>query len=416
MIIDEFQDMKFSVYDVASKKHFQKIKAKGLTDQGATNLTATYNRLAQSRDAPMLVCGSAVTMVFRTVMGGPLGGRFDFIYLKPLSIPDGATLLRNVLKFYAPDHTIKPELALHASARTGGHPYYLYCLATSKYEDKHFANRDDIERLIRYEIEKGKIYGFWQTHFENNRKYINEDDDLLLGRKIIYYFTQYNDRPVDIKSISSKIGAPLEAVERKIEKLYEADLVYRTEAKYFGFNDICLMRFIKFVYEQELTVVDRVDLSQRGLLNTLKGKFLEMVVQVTMMKFNHEVLPGVWFGAAGEVEVPLFRVVNTKTVKGAKTPAYQIDLIGKESGRERVWLCECKYTLTKMGIGRVEKLERAADALRREHEEDGREAPEIQLWIVSTGGFTKDVLEIVSSREDLYASDNDGINRIFREF
>jgi hypothetical protein len=28
--------------------------------------------------APMLASGSAVTMVFRTVMGGPLGGRFGF--------------------------------------------------------------------------------------------------------------------------------------------------------------------------------------------------------------------------------------------------------------------------------------------------------------------------------------------------
>ncbi|MCP4689009.1 MAG: hypothetical protein GY859_13225, partial [Desulfobacterales bacterium] len=81
-----------------------------------------------------------------------------------------------------------------------------------------------------------------------------------------------------------------------------------------------------------------------------------------------------------------------------------------------MWLCECKYTQTKMGIGRVEKLERAADVFRREEEEYGRETPEIQLWIVSTGGFTKEVLERVASREDLFASDHDGINRIFREF
>ncbi|KPA16805.1 hypothetical protein MHK_002991 [Candidatus Magnetomorum sp. HK-1] len=45
---------------------------------------------------------------------------------------------------------------------------------------------------------------------------------------------------------------PKKTVETKIEKLYLADLVYRSAAKYYTFNDICLMRFIKFVYEQDL--------------------------------------------------------------------------------------------------------------------------------------------------------------------
>ncbi|MCP4694287.1 MAG: hypothetical protein GY859_40005, partial [Desulfobacterales bacterium] len=262
-------------------------------------------------------------------MGGPLGGRFGFKYLKPLSIPDGAALLHNVVNMYAADHTVSPELAIYASGQTGGHPYYLYCLAVSDTEGKNFENQHAIDRLIQYEIEHGKIRGFWQTHFQNNRKYINADDDLELGKKIIYYFTQYNDQSVDIKAIAAKIGAPAHAVEKKIEKLYEADLVDKIGPKFYAFNDICLMRFIKFVYEQDIAEgrgdvdrdFERVDLSQRNLFNTLKGKFLEMVVQVTMMKFNHETLPGAWFRAAGEIEVPLFQVVNTKTVKGAKTRA-----------------------------------------------------------------------------------------------
>jgi hypothetical protein len=127
-------------------------------------------------------------------------------------------------------------------------------------------------------------------------------------------------------------------VEEKIEKLYLADLVYRTGAKYYTFNDICLMRFIKFVYEQDLEGIDEIDLSQQNLFNTLKGKFLEMVVQVTMLKFNHETLDGRLFGKSGEIEMPLFQMVDTKSVKGAKTSQYQIDVYGKERGKDRVWL------------------------------------------------------------------------------
>jgi hypothetical protein len=185
VIIDEFQDMKFSVHDT-SEEHFAEMGEKGmLTDQGATDLTATYDRQAQSRKAPMLVSGSAVTMIFRTVMGGPLGGRFDFRYLRPLSVPDGAALLHQLLDIYLPDAAVSPENSLYASAQVGGHPYYLYCLVMSKCGGKNFESTKAIDSLIRYETEQGKIYGFWQTHFQDNRKYINADSDDERVKKII---------------------------------------------------------------------------------------------------------------------------------------------------------------------------------------------------------------------------------------
>ncbi|MCP4681795.1 MAG: hypothetical protein GY864_05660, partial [Desulfobacterales bacterium] len=216
VIIDEFQDMKFYIYDM-SQELFSDMNSKGrLNGPGAINLPATYDRQAQSRKAPMLVSGSAVTLIFSTVMGGSLGGRFGFKYVKPLSVPDGAALLHQTLKYYAPDQTVTPEQALYASAQVGGHPYYLYCLAVSDCEDKGFGNEKAIDRVIRYEIEKGKIYGFWLTHFRDNRKHLNADDDLELGKKIIYYFTQYNNQPVDVKAIARKLKVPKSAVEDKI--------------------------------------------------------------------------------------------------------------------------------------------------------------------------------------------------------
>jgi predicted AAA+ superfamily ATPase len=416
VIIDEFQDMKFYVYNM-SKELFLKLNSEQrLNGQAAINLPATYDRQAQSRKAPMLVSGSAVTLIFRTVMGGPLGGRFGFKYIKPLSVPDGAALLLSTLKYYAPDQVTTPELALYASTQVGGHPYYLYCLATSSKKGKSFEDEKAIDRVIRYEIENGKIYGFWLTHFRNNRKYLNADDDLELGKKIIYYFTQYNDKPVDIKAIAQKLSVPKQAVEDKLERLYQADLVYRTAEKFYTFNDITLMRFIKFVYEQDLEAVDEIDLSQQGLMNTLKGKFLEMVVEVTMMKFNHERMPGAWFGQTGEVELPLFSVVKTTTVKASKTKAYQIDVFGKEEKRHQVWLCECKYTKSPMDLTQVKKLESAAQVLIQTHQEEGTKAPEIHLWLVSAGGFAGKVLSYIESRADIYYSDYDSINNLFKAY
>jgi len=180
------------------------------------------------------------------------------------------------------------------------------------------------------------------------------------------------------------------------------------------------MRFIKFVYQKDLAGVDEIDLSQQNLFNNLKGRFLETVVQVTMMKFCRETIDGKLFGKTGEIILPLFRFVDTKYAKGSKTRAFQIDVYGrelvKEKGKERVWVCECKYTKTKMGMEKVKKLEYAAEALKQEAAESGLTVPGVQMWLVSSGGFTGEVLQYVKDREDIYHSDHDGINGIFRAF
>jgi hypothetical protein len=411
IIIDEFQEMKFIAYDMPNTL-FHEFKAKSmLTDQTATDLIMAYRRQSQSRVAPMLVSGSAVTMIFKTVMGGPLGGRFDFRYVKPLSIPDGVTLLFRLMNIYRSDLNIQTELAFYASTQVGGHPYYLYCLVTSQFEQS-FDSRDVIDALIHYEITKGKIFGFWQTHFQSNRHYINEDNDQELGKKIIYYFIQYNNQPVEIEEIASKLKVSKKIVEKKIEKLYLADLVWRTEGRYFSFNDICLMRYIKFVYELDLKDIDKIDLSLQSKYNVLKGRFLENVVQVTMMKFNHDEIQGEWLGKKGKIILPLFDVVDTRQVTASTTKSYQIDVFAR---RQKItWLCECKYTKTKMGMNQVKKLERSADAAMREASEMGATPPEIQMWLISTGGFTDNVLKYVKKRKDMYCSNHDHMNAIFR--
>jgi predicted transcriptional regulator len=417
VIIDEFQDMKYYVHNVDEDKlEGIRDRRRNNPDLRGTDLTATYDRQSQSRKAPMLVTGSAVTLVFRTVMGGPLGGRFSLKYLKPLSIPDGAILLQTLIPLYSPETPITPENALYASLQTGGHPYYLYCLSISDYVNKQFDSRQSIDEVIRYEIELGKIYGFWQTHFDNNRKIINADDDEKTGKKILYYFTLYNNQPVQIDVIANKLDIPKKMVEEKIEKLHLADLVYRSAAKFYSFNDICLMRYIKFVYEHDLEDVTKIDLSQQNLFNTLKGHFLEMVVQITMMKFNNEPVDGKLFGKSGTLRAPLFRFVDTKVSKAMRTKQYQIDVFGREKAQNRYWLCECKYTKTRMGMNQVKKLEKAAKVLQQEASDAGLDIPDVVLWVICTGGFTQAVHKHITAKNNFYMSDHDDINDIFAAY
>ncbi|MCP4344612.1 MAG: hypothetical protein GY795_03675, partial [Desulfobacterales bacterium] len=118
----------------------------------------------------------------------------------------------------------------------------------------------------------------------------------------------------------------------------------------------------------------------------------------------------------GQVEVPLFQFADTKYVKGFRTPQYQVDVFGRVQGKEEVWICECKYTKTKTGIARVKKLEQAAKVLTQEAEDAELPVPGIQMWLVSTGGFTSEVLKYAENRADIFLSDHEGINSIFMFF
>ncbi|NPV79932.1 MAG: hypothetical protein HPY52_06590 [Firmicutes bacterium] len=386
VIIDEFQDMKFYIYDAEDEKEVDpKIHR-------PTDLTATYDRQSQSRRAPMLVSGSAVTMIFRTVMGGPLGGRFGFKYLKPMSIEDGATLMKKLLR--ERDSDISDELAIYLSSRVNGHPYYVFCCADSDCPVKDFTTKEGIDKVIEYEVTRGKIFGFWETHFAENRQYINQDNDMELGKKIIYYFTRYNNAPVDIEEIANKLKVSKYAVEEKIEKLYQADLVYRSDFKYYTFNDIMLMRYIQNRYENELKDIEKVDLKEQGTYNYVKGKLLEMAVQNLMSKFNNEKLDGRLFGHPGELIVaPLLSTPGSIIVKLPTSGEYQIDAYGyyDQGGERHIWMAECKYRKGQpMTAQEVKKAFEAADVVR-----EMQRGKDVTVWLVSSGGFTNEALELI---------------------
>jgi hypothetical protein len=69
-----------------------------------------------------------------------------------------------------------------------------------------------------------------------------------------------------------------------------------------------------------------------------------------------------------------------------------------------------------MDIKQVKKLESAAQVLIQVHKEEGTAVPSIHLWLVSTGGFAKEVLTYIDSRADIYYSDYEGINQLFKAY
>lgn len=403
IIIDEFQDLKTQIYNIGEVNNIDPKRDRPI------DITATFSRMSQSIKAPMLVSGSAVTMIFNTVMGGPLGGRFSFYYLKPMSIEDGAKLAQKLI----PQGEIIDELAHYLSFQLGGHPYYITCCAESKFPGKSFASRLDIDRLIDYELTRGDIGGFWQAHFYENRELINRDDDVKLGQKIFYYFTKYNNREVKIGEIAKQLDIPERVVEEKIEKLHLADLVYRLSSRYYAFNDIMLMQYIRNTFAEGVEGVDLVHHRARGFDNYYKGKVLELLVQNLFRTFRGEKLPGELFGFKSEIVVPQFSQVGSIKAKLPTTSEYEIDIYGEyeQDFEKMVWLVECKYrALKRLNKEEVERILEAAKVVERQFAASG-----VVVWLISTAGFTADALELMRERSCLYSTKEE-INLLAKQY
>jgi hypothetical protein len=87
--------------------------------------------------------------------------------------------------------------------------------------------------------------------------------------------------------------------------------------------------------------------------------------------------------------------------KGLKHELIRLRCLAEK--RNKVWLCECKYTKAPMVLEQVKKLESAAQVLKQVHEEEGTEVPEIHMWLISAGGFAAKVLTYIEARTDIYA-------------
>ena len=44
------------------------------------------------------------------------------------------------------------------------------------------------------------------------------------------------------------------------------------------------------------------------------------------------------------------------------------------------------------------------------------DVPKVKIWYVSTGGFTKDALEYIKGKEDVYYSDHKSINAVYKNY
>ncbi|HHV61677.1 MAG TPA: hypothetical protein GXX51_03430, partial [Firmicutes bacterium] len=108
---------------------------------------------------------------------------------------------------------------------------------------------------------------------------------------------------------------------------------------------------------------------------------------------------------------PLFKAKGDMIVKLPDSGEHQVDAYGdyERDGVKHLWVAECKYRKSEpMTAREVEKALEAAEVVR-----EIRNARDMKVWLVSTGGFTRDALALIEKSGCLF-SGLDEINEIAR--
>lgn len=78
-----------------------------------------------------------------------------------------------------------------------------------------------------------------------------------------------------------------------------------------------------------------------------------------------------------------------------------------------VWAAECKYRKQPMTPNEIRKAVNAANALKQDEAKYGANV-ELTVWLVSTGGFTADAMDILKKGNNTLYTDYQVINELFR--
>ncbi|MFQ5856041.1 MAG: hypothetical protein ACE5LU_10395 [Anaerolineae bacterium] len=236
MIVDEFQVLT-NVHDPRQDVY--------------QDLTDSFQWAVETRWAPMLISGSAVSLLVGQALGGMLSGRFNYRHLKPLAREYAHDLVFRMGE--AGGMTVTEELAEAIWQLTAGYPYSIYGLMTSDCPARrNFLSLDVLEEVLTFELTDpdGKLWQHYEEEFEKYSELLNTSQ---MTKKVMFWTTKYPAERIDAKRIAKEIGVELENVQAALRQLHKADIVDKVGwTLYEGPGDPMLRRYIEYNYRQEI--------------------------------------------------------------------------------------------------------------------------------------------------------------------
>jgi DNA-binding Lrp family transcriptional regulator len=401
VMIDEFQVLT-KIYD----QRYQRFR----------DITEWFQKPAEARWCPMVVSGSAVSLVVETVMGGLLARRFGPYYLHPFD-------QRHSLEYaYKLSRKKQIELSEMAAAEihrlTGGNPYYIWCFFNSLgLKDRQLLTTEIIEDLYTFETTdlRGKIRQFWDTHFKAFSDKINDEK---IGLQALYQLAVAKSE-VHAEKVAAALSVPPEQVRRVLKNLEEADLIERqTGAIYHRIKDPILAAYVEREYQ-----TDYAQQSLESFVNThleklrqrmgsaarLLGEAAELYTRHLLMSFaGQEVDAAAIFNLdSGTLRLPKFNKVEHRTGLVIEGEMIEFDLLAEG---DETWLVEVRYRKTPVKLKDVDEfLEKLSKA-------EGWQPPlseDKRLWFFSRSGFEEPATARLRELNILH-SDIQGFNALCR--
>jgi len=401
VMIDEFQVLT-EIYD----QRYEKFR----------NITEWFQQPAEARWCPMVISGSAVSLVVKTVMGGLLTRRFGPYYLDPFGQQHS---LEYAYKLSRQEQIkLSEEATAEIHRLTGGNPYYIWCFFDSLgLKDKDLSTREKVEAVYTFETTtlQGKIRQFWDTHFNQVADKVNGDK---IGLQVLYQLA-VSKKEVRVEAIAAKLEVEAERVRRVLKNLENADLVTRKSgAIYFHITDPILAAYIEREYQTEiagktleffLKAQHKNLRKQIGSAARILGEAAELYTRHLLMSFAGQEVDAaaVFHLEPGSLRLPKFNKVEHRTGLIVEGESIEFDLLAEG---EETWLIEVKYRRRPVTRKDVDKFVAKLSRLK------GWRAPlgvGKRLWFFSRHGFDDEAAARLRELKIMH-SDISGFNALCR--
>ncbi|MEM7530710.1 MAG: restriction endonuclease [Chloroflexota bacterium] len=388
--------------------------------------TDTFSAAVESVHAPMLIAGSQVTILTQQALAGAMMGRVGTTYIKRLPIDGCAQLVRKFARRRKLD--ISLEMAYSISRLVDGHPYYIWCLFSSKYRKRDLTTDEGVKATLTFETEdpSGYIRQFWEYNFWQAL----ETFDKPHAREVLLYLSKYPTTEVYIEQLLSDLGLPLTKEEgnQLLRDLIRCDLArQRGRGFYGGLSDPMLARVLRIEFgweieqlmrddairQMEAEVAQEIIQYQKELIDKLKGdlrfwtgRFAEMFIDKLMKRhFNDQHVAGEYFNQATDVQLDRFEsVFTTMTQPPGATRPYQIDLYSLPRNISQLpWVVEVKNWQTPISQPDVKHFFDAAQNLAKD-----RGHTQVRCWFYARSGFSTPA-EKFMQQNGMFYTDHDGL-------
>ena len=406
MIVDEFQVLT-NVYDPRQDIY--------------QDLTDSFQWAADTNWAPLLVSGSAVSLLVEEALGGMLSGRFGYWYLYPLTREHAHDLVFRLGDTMGVE--TDEDLAEAIWQLTAGYPYSITCLMTSySLARRRYPSLDALEEVLTFELTdtRGKLWQHYREEFAKYSELLNTGQTI---KKVMFWAAKYPEEQIDAERVAGEIGIDVDAVQDALRKLHEADIVSRIGwTLYEGPGDPMLRRYIEYNYRREIEKLAPAEVVKdwekeykqlRGAMSNFVGEVAEVYVQAVMRRFDGRQVDGErYFNHLAPVQLPAFEEIERRGGIVTGGIPFEIDLTGEwtlpppsipptggeaEEGRG-AWLVQVKYTRAPVGEDAVRHFLAQTDAVVAK-----KDYAAVTRWYFCKQGYTAEAAGVLREAGVLFS-------------